>query len=631
MGSNYQKSFFDQVNPPNKQYKRYLRYPPHNNNGQPQPPQPPTFAREMPTYPIAPGEETKAKLESFQFIEGTPSKPTRQPRAKRTVHSTTEQENEVVHLEVPKGKRSDRTASKPSFSLLHPSISGPLPSSPATRLPLVDLIGNQGGSTPSKNALPRMNSPEEHVQWQHVHSPAGSSHAVTPARRRKRARSSSPIGSSQPDLVGIALTKNTGLKTPRADPAADLWNRYAVEDSSAEAKAAAAGPPNKKPAVFSHLIREASPRSLPTSGSVSGLRRWASCGTEWPTKRRKTAEGRDEDGELPDAEADNQSGDKKSRIGSLLERMKESMYHSTEPSSSSPLPMPAARTVGIGDVSPLQKRVGRLELIREEKELKDTSDSESTVTGEPPVVESTRHVESSSDFGDDFDIDQDMLEAIEDAAVAAAAIVADRKPTEQQKPPYLEQGSLPQPRSPLKSPPLPNQVPVQKPAPPPPRPAYTDKSIQRPAHIPPPPPPPAHLIPVPSSDEFGDDDDEMFAADLVELASKFDDTPKSGRPQAPAQQQLGYSGANADGLGASAAAPVDEFDDDDEFGEDISFDEFAAAELAATQAARNRGQKPGYSEVSNRAIQRYLIKRIDETTYHDERGNFQPEKVVSPS
>ncbi len=89
-------------------------------------------------------------------------------------------------------------------------------------------------------------------------------------------------------------------------------------------------------------------------------------------------------------------------------------------------------------------------------------------------------------------------------------------------------------------------------------------------------------------DEFGMDDEDDFAADLELVASLYD----TRSVESPTADQLPTT--DAEGVAATAgavAAPVisllDDDDDDDDFGEDIDADEFAAAEIAATQAPAN--------------------------------------------
>ncbi|EAT85850.2 hypothetical protein SNOG_07199 [Parastagonospora nodorum SN15] len=269
--STRQKSFFDQD--PKAKFKGQWRprnappFPhPSNNHAAPPP------RRVVTGPPIMPSTQTRTKLKAFQFIEGAP-----------TVETTKEREAEKENSAVAVGRASAKdgmsralqtgkdngkatTTPKPATSK-----SCPPPSTPAMkRLPLADLVGNIDDS--SRHAPQPVVSPEEQLIWR------GSQPMNTPLPRKnkKRARSSSPVGPSQDDHVYDAVKKD--LTTPQADPAMELWSRYTSNKGT---------PSANKSVAFAHLINESSPRSAVAAGSVSGLRRWASCGHEFPASNRK--------------------------------------------------------------------------------------------------------------------------------------------------------------------------------------------------------------------------------------------------------------------------------------------------------------------------------------------------------
>jgi hypothetical protein len=197
------------------------------------------------------------------------------------------------------------------------------------RLPLADLIGNAEDAL--RRPTPQEESPVEEIGWI-----ANSSHPdLTPRQRRRRPQSSSPVNSSQNDDSDLPDSKlpQSALKTPRADPAAELWTRYATARNPDET------PIEKRIPSLAHLMNDSSPRSAPRTpgGSVGGLRRWASCGLEFPSSRikRRRVNGIFRDNSIPQ---DPSVAKPLSRVGMLVEKVQESLAHKDIPSSSSPLP-----------------------------------------------------------------------------------------------------------------------------------------------------------------------------------------------------------------------------------------------------------------------------------------------------
>jgi hypothetical protein len=251
--------------------------------------------------PIQPSTETKSKLKSFEFA--------RHP----------DKENPLSPVKQP------HIPSSPS----KPVQDKPLPSTPAMRLPLADLIGNAEDAL--RRPTPQEESPVEEIGWI-----ANSSHPdLTPRQRRRRPQSSSPVNSSQNDDSDLPDSKlpQSAFKTPRADPAAELWTRYATARNPDET------PIEKRIPSLAHLMNDSSPRSAPRTpgGSVGGLRRWASCGLEFPSSRvkRRRVNGIFRDNSIPQ---DPSVAKPLSRVGMLVEKVQESLAHKDIPSSSSPLP-----------------------------------------------------------------------------------------------------------------------------------------------------------------------------------------------------------------------------------------------------------------------------------------------------
>ncbi|KAI0173452.1 hypothetical protein GGR52DRAFT_387905 [Hypoxylon sp. FL1284] len=107
---------------------------------------------------------------------------------------------------------------------------------------------------------------------------------VMPGRRgKKRARSSSPVSSpanSKPHTPAVNVEKlSRALKSPHADPAMELWDRFSL-----------GGPTTITPigamnSALAQIMVSSSPRPSRTPGE-GGLRRAISCGANWPKRRR---------------------------------------------------------------------------------------------------------------------------------------------------------------------------------------------------------------------------------------------------------------------------------------------------------------------------------------------------------
>jgi DNA replication ATP-dependent helicase Dna2 len=492
-----------------------------------------------------PSSQTRTKLKAFQFIEGAPV-----VEAKR--NSKAEKENQPSALgraSVKDGMtRSVQAAKEAGKAVPTPRATSktcPPPSTPAMkRLPLADLVGNIDDS--SRHIPQPLHSPEEQLIWR------GSQPMNTPLPRKnkKRARSSSPVGPSQEDHAFDAVKKD--LTTPQADPAMEMWSRYTSNKGT---------PSANKSVAFAHLINESSPRSAIAAGSVSGLRRWASCGHEFPAsnrKRRRTHgvfQGETERTEDVFAAAPSSDGvmlgqqPPKSNIASMVQRMKECVSRSQPrissqlPSSSSPLPDTADRHVESSG-SPLQRRA--------QEQDEETSE---TMQGDGDFVEEDAHMEeqeqaqdhtrsfgSSDDFGDD-----DFDEMVDTLDISPQAVQQPVQPPQQTSDATI-------PTEPVK-------------------PARRQES---------------HAIPqskaADSDDEFGmSEDEDGFAADLEQVASLYDTRPEVSQHTAGGATEPQNQAATRMSAPTTPIIDLVEDDEDDEFGDEIDADEFAAAEVAATQ------------------------------------------------
>lgn len=303
---------------------------------------------------------TSSKPKAFQFIEGGPEELT------KPVETADDKENVEHAVDTVSGHKTTLVPLTDASG----SPKNAFPSTPATRLPLADLIGNIDDIN-SLNTTAQ-GSPEDHIQWRSVRSPRTADGKRVGASQPRRPRSSSPPTSSQ--LRASSQKPRIALQTPALDPAADLWLRYST--SSARE---GGGP--VEVASLAKLVGTSSPHTAIEDrvGNVSGLRRWGSCGMEFPSskaKRRKTKQTMicdriEETSAYSPAVANAAPVDpeKKLRMGLLLERIQESLSRPLEvpelevpeqpaPASSSPLP-DRSPSLERKSLSPIRSRIAR--------------------------------------------------------------------------------------------------------------------------------------------------------------------------------------------------------------------------------------------------------------------------------
>ncbi|KAI1089835.1 hypothetical protein F5B19DRAFT_355525 [Rostrohypoxylon terebratum] len=151
---------------------------------------------------------------------------------------------------------------------------------PVSRLAWHDLIG-----TSEAKEMEEDTSPNEKIGWDMRDDPQQrlKLSPVMPGKRgKKRARSSSPVSSpashSKPHTPSVNLGKlSRALKSPHADPALELWDRFSLNGSKSITPLGAMN------SALAQIMVSSSPRP---SRIESGLRRSISCGESWP-KRRK--------------------------------------------------------------------------------------------------------------------------------------------------------------------------------------------------------------------------------------------------------------------------------------------------------------------------------------------------------
>lgn len=303
------------------------------------------------------------------------------------------------------------------------------PQTPVGRLPLTELLAS-GDDTSRRHINP---PPMERVLWEN--SPLNSQEV--PARRiRKRAHSSSPASSSQNQVsTHFAATKpitdqqalQKALKTPKADPADDLWSRYSLHTDVGESSPTApAGLAITQPI---QSLSPQTPASHLRNKEGSGLRRTLSC-IEWSTsaaKRRKLLVGGSYSESMGDLAAVGESSNtnersKMSRVSFLVEKIHDGLtkstphkeYSSSEPARSSPVP---GKTNNSSKRPRLQSQESQTAIEDIVTVLSQTvvgpkeNISQSLVLSAQEIADLDKD-ECSSDFGDD-DLDLDMLETVD--------------------------------------------------------------------------------------------------------------------------------------------------------------------------------------------------------------------------
>ncbi len=344
---------------------------------------------------------------------------------------------------------------------------------------------------------------------------------------RKRARSSSPTMSpiSTKKTPATATTTANGsdyaLKTPHADPILDLWDKFAVARGENASPSRAANP------LLARCMVSSSPRMPLESGRPPRerpLRKSLSHGSN--VKRRKLdRHGLDS---FRSTSGSPQPNSKLSMVSALLETVDGEIQKSTAladaGSQLSPSPSPNKR---------VSQRRRRPESQGKENQPPTPRDARRDQT----PSQKSLGVDKSSDYGDDFDFDEDTLMEF-DASVQtqqdSAKLPSVSATAEHDTPVWEDQAP---PTKPEKAP-----------------------------------------------DEFDDLDDDFFdgAEDLIaEVETAF--PTQLSLQAAPEQQQQRQPGA-------AAVAPQMHQDalenEDDKYGDDFGGDfDFEAAELAATQSA----------------------------------------------
>lgn len=152
---------------------------------------------------------------------------------------------------------------------------------PVNRLVWQDLVGTVEAEEEEEG------SPNERIGWdtkEDIQHRLKLSPVMPGKRGKKRARSSSPVSSpashSKPRVPAVNVEKlSRALKSPHADPALELWDRFSLNGSTTVA------PLGVMNSTLAQIMVSSSPRPSRIAGE-GGLRRAISCGENWPKRRR---------------------------------------------------------------------------------------------------------------------------------------------------------------------------------------------------------------------------------------------------------------------------------------------------------------------------------------------------------
>ncbi|KAI4278341.1 MAG: hypothetical protein L6R38_005276 [Xanthoria sp. 2 TBL-2021] len=640
-----QRSFFDQPTESRcpqwhggNKYYGAARTAPHEHN------QPPVT---MP--PIPASSASRSKLQAFQFHglpEDTESKDSRHPKSQ--TNREAEKENQSPSEDQEAMASSQLLPCPPPMS--QRSQHKECPQTPVGRLPLAELIAGVDDNTNQNLNL----TPIERVLWQHVPGNTqfvSSQEASVSRTGKKRARSSSPTSSSQNETshhfqnnkqsFDLQTLEKT-LKTPQADPAADLWTRYSLKIGIIRD-----GSPSRNATVLADLLKSSSPQ---TPGShlkqkeSAGLRRSISCANEWPTsaaKRRRLNHTSSQNQTLDECPAiERRDNARMSRVNLLVEQIQNGLLkgrdqtskakpsinssqssdkHASDRSSSS-LPFPDNHgDDGLEDAEEESDPT----FVGGEPAMSELDESDMMFIAKTTLLEGTERV---SDFDDD-DFDDDLLEAV-DASMAPrhstevnigrttqTSLTAESIETTMQKPIESTTKSMVDVGQDRKKKELDSAV--------------ASTSTTKPNV------PAARFAAVPEA--YDEDDNDMSAADIEDLLVVFDKKSPNRRKQSyqsqpqqitskKAMQELKGSPVKTTKLQTHTklgSAAVIDVSSDEEYGEEIDFDDIGDDCTEKTQIdSQLMSRRQRYT------IQRYRIIQVAEGEYTTDKGYTRQQKVL---
>lgn len=472
---------------------------------------------------------TKNKLSNFQF-HGLPNAGN-DTKAVISLLSDDEKENEGAKQEnSDEMPREHPKNGSPEQSKLPKPAPKDVPTTPASRLALKDLIGMGDIRRAVQNI-----SPDERIEWNHEKDMIpGSGSAVGIRRARKRARSSSPTGSPSAQ-ASPQFNPKFETMNPQVDPGSELWGRYSLNGSNA--------PTPQGPSIpaLAHLMHTSSPQPSKegvTPRSVSGFRRANSCGNQFPKRRR--VGGCEGDDVFTESATIGPS-----KLAVLIEKVQEGLTQPKEPPMSTasstsnsfhtPLDQPSAHVEDVKSVdhNPPEEPKAAPEPCLPRTELFKAK-TEPIVTPQSAKIEKS----GSSDYGefDDDELDDTLMEIFVEGAAPTHV------------PSNLPQRAVHQAQDRYKPPP---QVKAAE--------SFESGTLKA------------------ESDEFDDSDEDLFAADLENIASQFD-TKTYGK-----SKTILVGGAGVSGQRKPLARTKSE--SEDEFGDGGLDDlDFETAEATATQS-----------------------------------------------
>ncbi|EJT80623.1 DNA replication ATP-dependent helicase dna2 [Gaeumannomyces tritici R3-111a-1] len=551
---------------------------------------------------------TKTKLTKFRFEEPNVATTTESslPAMRRGALTTTEDGSDKENHEADSAGSSGKPRPH-ALTSLPPGVA----TTPVAKLAWQDLVRMGEVNTIEEQ---EETSPSDKLLWDKPYDPEDSFISpLLPRKGAKRARSSSPVSSPASPNFDTPLVNVKGLtsalRSPRADPAMDLWDRFSTGRTSKNTPLGAADP------ALAHLFVASSPR--PAKGAAaalsdSSLRRAASCGNNWPKRRRignstvDSPTSRLRHAAYPDSKSSLVS-DLLETVTGELEKSNASQHREMMQRSPSPEKRRASPT--------RQRPAEGADVPAFKLPTKPPSSSSDTALEED---ETEKPVDKSSDYGDD-DFDDDTLMELDSTVGGAKATV-----------------------------PPPEPAPRAQPAPP---------AIQRPKQS-------LSASADFDDDDFDDLDDDLFSA-AETLMTQIESKPP---PQCPPQNLSACGGPrpiqttkaqtishargknNHPSSGHGGGGGAADKEGEDAYGDDFDGDfDFDAVELAATQSARqpaaakttastaarparatgaasslpftNPSQKP-------RAIQRYLVTRVLDASYVDDNHREKPERIL---